>query len=154
MKNIIFRPATANDAEAIASSVWELKAEDRPLNPADKDEYVKNAAGHIRNRLGRDLFPWVAYDGACLVANINVVAVNKLPKPGMLHPKWGRISNVRTAPEYRNKGVGSILMEKVIAWAQEQEFEELLVCPSELSVTFYERAGFKSENDVMELLLE
>ena len=152
--NITYRLATEKDAEAIADSIWELKAEDRPLDPADKADYIKNAAGHIRNRLGHDLFPWVAYDGACLVANINVVTAQKLPKPGKLHPKWGRLSNVRTAPEYRNKGVGSALMEKVITWAREQEFEELLVCPSERSVTFYQRAGFKTDNDVMELLLE
>jgi len=150
--NITYRQATAADAEAIAGSVWELKAEDRPLDTADKAEYVENAAGHIRDRLGCDLFPWVAYDGANLVANINVVAVNKLPKPGKLHPKWGRLSNVRTAPEYRNKGVGRALMEKVVAWAKEQEFEELLVCPSEQSISFYERAGFKGDNDVYELL--
>ena len=61
------------------------------------------------------------------------------------------MSTVRTIPEYRNKGIGSELMERVKSWSIEQKLEELFVCPSERSTSFYERAGFKGENEVMEM---
>jgi ABC-type antimicrobial peptide transport system ATPase subunit len=50
--------------------------------------------------------------------------------------------------------VGSKLMDKVKAWCCERNMEELIVWPSERSVRFYERAGFKTKNDVMEMVFE
>jgi GNAT superfamily N-acetyltransferase len=79
-----------------------------------------------------------------------VFVVQKMPKPGRGVPKWGRISSVQTIPEFRNTGIGSALMEKVVAWCKAERLEELVVWPSERSVPFYERAGFKGENKIME----
>jgi len=70
-----------------------------------------------------------------------------------MNAKYARLSNVRTVPKYRNKGVGSALIERVKDWCSEQNAEELIVWLSEQSVSFYKRAGFKCKNDVMEILL-
>jgi GNAT superfamily N-acetyltransferase len=64
------------------------------------------------------------------------------------------LSTVRTIPEYRNQGVGGALMEVIKNWSKEQNLEALLVGPSERSIPFYERSGFKHETDIMEMLFE
>ena len=50
----------------------------------------------------------------------------------------------------RPEGIGARLMAHVLAWAQEQELESLIVWPSETSVRFYERAGFRGSADMLE----
>jgi hypothetical protein len=44
-------------------------------------------------------------------------------------------------------------MRRAKQWARDEDLELLIVYPSEGAVTFYERAGFCAENDVMELTL-
>lgn len=44
-------------------------------------------------------------------------------------------------------------MKRLTDWAKDEDLELLIVYPSDKAVTFYQRAGFYSENDVMELRL-
>jgi GNAT superfamily N-acetyltransferase len=60
------------------------------------------------------------------------------------------VTNVYTRPAYRGRGIGSELMAHVIEWAKAQDIECLLVGPSDASVHFYERAGFRWNEDLME----
>jgi len=151
---MIYRLATAGDSERLAELIWEHVDEESPLDINEKAAYVQNCAEHIEHRLGFDLCCWVAEYGSIIVAHIYIITSQKVPKPGRMNRVSGRLSTVRTIPEYRNKRVGSALMDRVVAWCREQDLEELIVCPSERSIPFYERAGFKNENDVMELLFE
>ena len=151
---MIYRLANTNDVECLADLLWEHVGEDSQLNPADKDSYVLICSEYMKHRLGIDLFCWVADNSERIVAHIYIIISHKIPKPGKINRKWGRLSSVRTIPEYRNQGVGSVLMEKVTSWCRELNLEELVVWPSERSVSFYKRAGFNGENEVMEMLFE
>ena len=44
-------------------------------------------------------------------------------------------------------------MQHVIDWAKEEDFELLLVYPSEESINFYRRLGFENDKEVMKLVL-
>jgi hypothetical protein len=44
-------------------------------------------------------------------------------------------------------------MDKVNKWAEEKDFELLIVWPSEEAVRFYERKGFSNQNEIMEKIL-
>jgi len=151
---MIYRLATVSDAERLAELFGELVDEDEPLNPAEKEAYIKDCLENIKQRLGVDLHCWVVEDNGRIIAHANIIIAQKIPRPGRIIRKWGRLSTVRTIPEYRNQGVGSALMEKIKAWSRELHLEELLVGPSERSIPFYERAGFKHESDIMEMVLE
>jgi len=61
-----------------------------------------------------------------------------------------RVTNVYTRPDYRGQGVGTHVMTHVLQWANEQELESLIVWPSEASVGFYARAGFRGNLDMLE----
>jgi ribosomal protein S18 acetylase RimI-like enzyme len=73
-----------------------------------------------------------------------------VPKPNKLNDVLGYVTNVYTRPAYRGQGIGTQLMTHVLAWAREQDLESLIVWPSETSVGFYERAGFRGSPDMLE----
>ena len=148
---MIYRLATTKDINSLAELIWEQKNEDSPLDPVDKPGFVQICSEHLKNRLGDDYFCWVADDNGRIVSHIHIIITCKLPKPGNLDSCYGRLSQVRTIPEYRNQGIGSELMDKVKEWCSKQRIQELVVWPSDQSVSFYERAGFKSENKIMEI---
>ena len=100
--------------------------------------------------IGNDLFCWVAVDNE-IVAHIFIYVIHKIPMPHRMNASWGRVATVRTIPAYRNQGVGSALMEHVKTWSRALDLQELIVYPSEQSISFYERAGFTNNNEVFEL---
>ena len=148
---VTYRLATISDTKRLSELFWEQIEEEKPLNPDEKENFVCECTNYLMRRLGVDLYCWVADVNENLIAHINIIIAEKIPRPSKIVRKWGRLSTVRTIPEYRDKGVGSALMERVIDWSKAQNLEELFVCPSVRSIPFYERAGFNGENEVMEM---
>jgi ribosomal protein S18 acetylase RimI-like enzyme len=93
---------------------------------------------------------WVAQQDAQIVSHIYIQGVPKVPKPNRLDDAIGYVTNVYTRPAYRNQGIGTQLMTHMLAWARQQDLESLIVWPSEASVGFYERAGFRGSPDMLE----
>jgi ribosomal protein S18 acetylase RimI-like enzyme len=102
--------------------------------------------------LGKELFCYIAEINGLIVSHIFLLITQKLPKIGRPNASYARISTVRTIPRYRNQGIGSMLMDYVKKYCIEKNVEELVVFgPTEESISFYEKAGFKKENEVMEI---
>ena len=150
---MIYRLASESDTRYLAELFWEHVDEDELLDPGEKETYVRDCEANLSARLGNDLYCWVVENEGRIISHANVIIAQKIPRPGKTIRKWGRLSTVRTIPEFRNQGIGSALIEKIKSWSYELGLEELLVGPSERSVPFYERAGFKNENEIMEMLL-
>ena len=149
-----YRLANDGDANRLSELRWDHKNEESPLDHSQRDGFIAACSARLKEAFRDDLSCHVATDKGRIVSNIYVVAVKKVPKPGKLNGAWGYVTAVYTVPEYRNKGVGSMLMKKVKEWGRENGLESFIVWPSQRSVPFYERAGFDEENDVMELVLE
>ncbi|MNP46328.1 Acetyltransferase (GNAT) family protein [compost metagenome] len=64
------------------------------------------------------------------------------------------MTNVYTVPDHRGKGIGSRLLKNIEEWAKTNEYEFIIVWPSEWSVDFYERNGYKHCKEPMELITE
>ena len=83
-----------------------------------------------------------------------LVIIERVPGP----EKWTRLSgfvqSVYVAPEHRNGGTGSLLMEKLIDGAREEGLEYLSVHPSPRSFPFYRRLGFTGEGSLLFLALD
>ena len=65
-----------------------------------------------------------------------------------LDPRSGEVKSMRTAPEHRGQGVGSRMLEHIIAIAREREYEKLLLetgaMPEfEPARALYRRYGFE-----------
>lgn len=154
MPLITTRPANAEDAPELARLRWNASAEDAAINPesfprflATFREFWLQAAENGRWSV------WVAEGDGRLIGNVWVERVGKIPRPWDSPSDYGYVTSVYVEPAWRSRGIGGALVEEAILQAREHGLEFLIVWPSEASVPFYERAGFRRSPDAMELHL-
>ncbi|HLC31667.1 MAG TPA: GNAT family N-acetyltransferase [Candidatus Nanoarchaeia archaeon] len=55
---------------------------------------------------------------------------------------YGYIQDTIVVPEYQGKGVGSAMMQRILAMVKDKKGYLIGVCPSKVSVEFYQKFGF------------
>jgi GNAT superfamily N-acetyltransferase len=153
--HIRIRLASAADADELARLRWDFSPDEIAASGQIFDEFRDGFRGFAAPALASGNWAvWVAEERQRLRANIWVEIIPKVPRPGRFGARWGYVTNVYTEPDLRGQGVGTRLLESVIAWAREERLEILIVWPSEESIRFYERAGFHLSPDALELHLD
>ena len=157
-EGILYRPATLEDAAALAELRWDFHMEDYPgsASPADRPPFIAACTLWVHHRLALSTWTvWVAEDRAtgAVVSQIFIDLVDKVPRPGRLIDQYGYATNVYTRPEWRSRGVGSRLMEWVKWWALGAGLEFLVLWPSDAARDFYARLGFVPEAEAIMLPL-
>ena len=155
MRNIQYRIATDHDLVQLAQLRWDFRNEDGDEQPVmSQQDFIERCTHFLKHGLvsGYHTY-WVAEQDGEILAQVFIHRIDLVPRPCKLEDQFGYITNNYTKPAYRNQGIGSELMRYVKDWAHAQDLELLIVYPSDDAVTFYKRAGFRSENDVMELQL-
>ncbi len=150
-----YRMATDDDLMQLAELRWDFRMEGGDELPVvSKPEFVEACTSFLKRGLenGYHVY-WLAEEGGEIISHIFIHKIDMVPRPCKIHDQFGYITNNYTKPEDRSRGVGSELMKRVIDWAKDEDLELLIVYPSERAVSFYKRAGFYMENDVMELRL-
>ena len=138
----------------LAAMRWDMRVEGGEQDGVDKDSFLNHCADWYRRTLASDhLTHFVATWEAAVVATISVHRVEMLPRPCKLGESFGCIVNNYTRPEHRGRRVATRLLAFVKDRAREQDFELLIVWPSERAVPYYARGGFEWDNEVMELRL-
>ena len=149
-----YRLADEKDTDRLAELRWEHKNSETPFDITEKEGFVQFCSDYLKSMLQENFYCWIAEENGVIISHIYIIIVKKVPKPDKMNGIWGHVTAVYTVAEYRNKGIGSALMNKVKEWSLEQGLEHLIVWPSDRAVPFYERAGFCGINDVFELSLE
>jgi len=151
--SIEIRSAGPADAERLAELRWEFRVARAPAQQ-DHDEFVARCAVWMRDELtsGARWRAWVAVSGGGIVGQAWLQTIEKMPNPVAERERHGYVSNVFVQPAFRG-GVGSRLLEAVLAWARANQLDRVILWPSPKSVTLYERNGFSHRGDVMELVL-
>jgi GNAT superfamily N-acetyltransferase len=149
------RPATVDDTTALARMRWDLRTEDGAIDTgASYAEFEARFTEFLADALASGRWAvWLSEQEGSIVAHIYAQMVEKVPRPGHLHPYYGYITNVYTRAEYRNQGIGSRLLRHVIEWAQAQQLEFMVLWRSEDSLPYYQRLGFEQPQDVLQLTL-
>ena len=149
------RIATLADLPQIADLRWRLRVDDAPVS--DRGAYDRFVADFIRicseEWRAEDIIHWIATDGEQVLAIMSVALIRKLPSPENLRGRWGYITNSYVLPAARNAGIGRQLLAAIEHWARAEDFELLLVWPSERAYPFYDRAGFRRYSDPLVLRL-
>jgi GNAT superfamily N-acetyltransferase len=150
-----FRIANKSDLEQLANLRWNFRMESGEEKAAmSREEFVEKCVEFFKEKTKGDYhIYWIAEEEGEIISQIFVHKIDMIPRPCKINDQFGYITNNYTKPEYRAKGVGTKLLKKVIEWAKSEDLELLIVYPSEKSHTFYERVGFRMENEVMELTL-
>jgi GNAT superfamily N-acetyltransferase len=152
MPETIYRLAIESDVLPLAEMRWTWRTgEDGASAVVFREGYLDECAAFLRQGLANGLWVcWVAEVQGQIVSHIFVRRVRKVPKPNRLHDEIGYVTNVYTRPAYRGQGIGSALLACVVQWARDREIDVLFVWPSEQAVPFYERAGFRADNEILE----
>ncbi len=153
--SVRYRLAEPADGRALARLRWEFHVEDHDDPAVDDlgaftDRFLEFWGVALAERRWT---VWVAEIDARIAANVWIYLIDKVPRPVAGPTALGYVTNVYAVPGRRDQGVGAGLLTRVITWATEQELELLMVWPSERSVPFYERAGFRPSDEILELHL-
>lgn len=70
----------------------------------------------------------------------------------LLSPEIGSIAYVAVLPEFRNQGIGTSLMEKLIFIATEKNLQTLRLMARKDAINFYKRLGFVTEGEFFDYL--
>lgn len=62
--------------------------------------------------------------------------------------RQGTVINVFTEPQWRRRGVGSLLMKEIIAWSKDEGLDRLLLHASRDGRSVYEKLGFIDGNEM------
>lgn len=77
-----------------------------------------------------------------------------MPAPGRPASTWGYLGNMFVRAEHRDRGIGAALVAAAVEHARRAGYARLVLSPSERSVPFYARAGFRPAVDLLLLPLD
>ena len=80
---------------------------------------------------------------------VNMLVFTRMPKPGRGSSRWGYLANFYVRREHRNGGLGAAMLAELTAHADREDFARVVLSPSDRSVPFYERGGFRAAYDLM-----
>jgi ribosomal protein S18 acetylase RimI-like enzyme len=82
-----------------------------------------------------------------IVSHAYLVLIDKVPRPVRENARIAYLTNVYTRPNFRRQGIGAEVIRRAQDAARAADVELVIVWPSDASVEFYKRAGFKEPNE-------
>ncbi|MGM1047958.1 MAG: N-acetyltransferase family protein [Bacillota bacterium] len=151
------RLATAKDIDQLVRMRWDFTNEYNEVKIAEEhygDFYEECSVFLDQAIQGDKWFIWVAEANGKILSHIFIELIDKVPRPGRKTEPFAYMTNVYTRPEQRGKGLGSQLLKEIESWSREGNHEFIIVWPSDWSIEFYKRNGYKHCVEPMELMLE
>jgi ribosomal protein S18 acetylase RimI-like enzyme len=147
---IEIRPASPDDADAMAELRWEFRAP-RAAQTESPDAFKARCGQWMRGELASGRWSaWVAVDGSRIVGQLWMYLLPKIPNPTAEPERHAYISNVYVTPGSRG-GVGDQLLDAALAGAKAARVDSVVLWPTERSRTLYVRHGFRSDGAVLTL---
>jgi GNAT superfamily N-acetyltransferase len=131
--DVVVRVAGAGDVGAVAAL--------RASWLGDDPELERRMAGWLAAE-GDRRTTWLATLRDSPVGMASLFEYRRMPRPGRPDSRWGYVSNMFVREELRDRGIGSALLDAVIAAAEERGYARLVLSPSAEALPFYRRAGF------------
>lgn len=146
------RLARTEDIGQLIQMRWDFTVEyDESKREESFDCFREECQLFLKNALNStQWFVWVAEENEKIVSHIYIELIQKVPRPGKTTHPFAYMTNVYTKPEYRNKGIGSTVLSSVNKWVKENNFEFVIVWPSETSVNYYKKNGYTHCSEPME----
>lgn len=154
---MIIRTAKESDYTELALMKWEHGAEDdidygeHNLDGVDKPSFINEFISFLNKN--KDYQIVVAEESGIVVSAMFVYLIPKLPKPNGNAKYIAYLTNVYTKKEYRNKGIGTRIIEYIKSDLIKKKCELLFAWPSDNSISWYQRNGFNEDNEIFECTL-
>jgi GNAT superfamily N-acetyltransferase len=145
--------ASMDDVSDLARLRWELYVEQEGARE-ELGAYTDRFVGFALQALGSDRWrAWVARGTSGPVAAMWLQTVHRVPVPGKQAGPIGYLTNVYVRPEHRDRGLGTRMLERVLAWCREQGYSCVITWPAARSRPFYRRGGFDRPDEPFVVVL-
>lgn len=144
---ISIRTANEDDIEKISDLRVLQQHDDWGSDYPNNDNDFYNRTLSYMNTAIRscDFKMFVAEIEGSIIATCGLQVIHMLPQCND-EGKYGFICNVFTQEEFRQHGIQSMLIEKVLVYAKEQKISEIkLETDNEIAIKLYEKYGFKTD---------
>lgn len=152
------RLAEENDIEQLIKMRWDFTIEHDETNKivqTSYEEFEQECHIFLKEAIsGNNWFIWVAEEDGVIASQIYIELIQKVPRPGRVTYPFAYMTNVYTTPEFRNKGIGSLLLTKIHEWIKENRYEFVIVWPSDDSINYYRKNGYAHCSEPMEYFPE
>lgn len=123
----------------------ELNEDIEELKKSTKEYYLKN--------IDKTLITYGIFEDNKIVSIGSLCLFERIPYIENLSGKEGYILNIYTLPEYRKKGYGKNITEKLLECSKEIGIKKLWLNASDEGKKLYTKLGFKEKNNEMEIFL-
>ncbi len=150
------RLATKDDIQQIVELRIKFIKEIRIDAPTDKmDEYREVMSNYLKKEMSSGNFiAWLAVANNEIIATSGLITIQRQPQLWNMTGQEVYIMNMYTKPEWRRKGIGTAILEKLIEEARNRCIEAIKLHATPMGKTFYEKRGFKIGHPDMYLYLE
>ncbi|MDI2588737.1 GNAT family N-acetyltransferase [Psychrobacillus sp. NEAU-3TGS] len=149
-----FRLAERKDIDQLIQMRWDFTIEDNDMKiftKSDFESFKAECHTFLESALKSETwFIWVAEQDAKIISHIYIQLIEKVPRPGRITYPFAYMTNVYTEKEYRKQGIGSKLITTINEWVSENNYEFIIVWPSDDSVEYYKRNGYVRCKEPME----
>ena len=147
------RKANKNDIDKIVQIRIKQQKDDWKDEYVDKYNLLKITKTYLEKYLNNNFYAFIEEKDDDIIAICCLQIVEYMPQCND-NGKYGYICNVYTSDEFRNKGIQTNLLEKVINFAKENDLCELsLSTDSEEAISIYKKLGFEFDNLTMKKFL-
>ncbi|MED4015124.1 GNAT family N-acetyltransferase [Sutcliffiella cohnii] len=146
------RLAQTKDIKQLIQMRWDFTIEhDESKRNSSYEDFEKECHSFLEGAInGNQWFIWVVEEDEKVVSHIYIELIQKVPRPGRVTYPFAYMTNVYTVPAYRGKGVGSELLSYINKWIEENNYEFVIVWPSDEAINYYKKNGYKHCTEPME----
>ena len=101
-----------------------------------------------------EFFAWIAESNNEIIATSGLSFLQKPPHFINLTGKFAYIMNMYTKPEWRRKGIGLALLEKLIEEIKKKGIESVVLHATPYGRPLYEKYGFRENDGDIEMILK
>lgn len=146
---MVYRIATMDEI-AILADLRKKQLIDEGITP-NKDIDQELSEFFQRRMADNSLVEWVGIEHGSIVATAAIVFYDFPPTYTNKSGMKGYITNMYTAPEYRGRGIATLLLDKLVEEARARKVEKLWLGASKMGRPVYMRYGFHETNEWLEL---
>ncbi|MEK3808076.1 GNAT family N-acetyltransferase [Bacillus sp. FSL H8-0547] len=138
------RFAEEKDIDQLIKMRWDFTIEhDESKKSSSFTDFEKECRSFLEHAIKGDRWMiWVAEGNGKLVSHIYIELIEKVPRPGRTTYPFAYMTNVYTIPEYRNKGIGSMVLGSINQWIKDTKCEFVIVWPSDDAIDYYKKNGY------------
>ena len=153
---ITYRRTTEEDIDILVKTRIEFLYEAvEVFRDRSPDELEKTLEVYFSESIPTEEFVgWLAYNEGELIATSGISFYRIPPTFNNLTGKIGYIMNMYTKPEWRRKGIGSKLFEKLIEEAKKKNIAKLVLHATDDGKPLYEKHGFETKHTEMTFKLK